>query len=86
VQNLPAAPQAANFATVSTAASCGACHDDVNFMSGLNHGGGAQANDTQCAVCHGPASTIGLHQAAKLTSTRKLNSMRHGSLWLLSRQ
>ena len=58
VQNLPAAPQAADFATVSTAASCGACHDDVNFMSGLNHGGGAQPNDRQCATCHGPASTI----------------------------
>jgi OmcA/MtrC family decaheme c-type cytochrome len=59
VQNLPAAPQAADFANVPTAASCGACHDNVNFVTGLNHAGGIQLNDTQCAVCHGPASTIG---------------------------
>jgi OmcA/MtrC family decaheme c-type cytochrome len=86
VQNLAAAPQAADYTRVSTAASCGACHDDVNFSSGLNHAGGVQANDTQCLGCHGPATTIEGHQAAKLTSTRKLNSMRQGSLWLLSRQ
>jgi OmcA/MtrC family decaheme c-type cytochrome len=58
VQNLPAAPQAADFANVPTAASCGACHDNVNFVTGLNHAGGIQLNDTQCAVCHGPASTL----------------------------
>jgi OmcA/MtrC family decaheme c-type cytochrome len=58
VQNLPVAPQAADFAGVPTAASCGSCHDTVNFKTGLNHPGGIQLNDTQCAVCHGPASTI----------------------------
>jgi len=57
-QNLPAAPQAADFASVPTASSCGACHDNVNFTTGLNHAGGVQLNDTQCAVCHGPASTL----------------------------
>jgi OmcA/MtrC family decaheme c-type cytochrome len=58
VQDLPAAPQAADFSNVPTAASCGACHDNVNFVTGLNHAGGIQLNDTQCAVCHGPASTL----------------------------
>ena len=58
VQNLPAAPQAADFSGVPTAAACGSCHDTINFATGLNHAGGPQLNDTQCAICHGPASTI----------------------------
>ena len=54
--------------TRPTAAACGACHDDVNFMTGQNHPGGPQPNDNQCAICHFPqgelpfdASILGAH-------------------------
>ena len=54
-QNLPAATQAANYMTVPTASACGACHDNVNFATGLNHAGGA-ATDAQCTTCHANSS------------------------------
>ncbi len=38
-------------------ASCGACHDNVNFATGANHPAGAYPDDTQCAVCHIPQGT-----------------------------
>jgi predicted CXXCH cytochrome family protein len=37
---------------------CGSCHDDVNFATGANHGGGAQLTDNNCAVCHPAAGAI----------------------------
>jgi OmcA/MtrC family decaheme c-type cytochrome len=50
------------------AAACGACHDNVNFVTGVNHAGGPQVDDTECANCHIPqgelpfdASIIGAH-------------------------
>ncbi len=59
VQTIPAATQAANYSTVPTAEACGACHDTVNFATGLNHSSAnIVANDTQCTTCHGPTSTI----------------------------
>ena len=33
-------------------ASCGACHDDVNFSTGANHKGIIQTDDSKCATCH----------------------------------
>lgn len=33
-------------------AVCGACHDDVNFDTGVGHPGGPQATDNNCNVCH----------------------------------
>jgi OmcA/MtrC family decaheme c-type cytochrome len=57
-QNVPAAPQAAEYITLPTSQSCGACHDNINFATGANHGPGIIANNTQCSTCHGPASTI----------------------------
>jgi OmcA/MtrC family decaheme c-type cytochrome len=33
-------------------ASCGACHDDVNFSTGVNHKGIIQKDDSNCATCH----------------------------------
>ncbi len=49
-------------------AACGACHDNVNFATGLNHPGGIQTNDALCADCHIPqgemdfdASILGAH-------------------------
>ena len=41
-----------------SSAVCGSCHDDVDFTSGANHGGGPQP-DSACALCH-PASGDGL--------------------------
>ena len=54
--------------TRPNAAACGACHDNVNFQTGLNHPGGPQPNDNQCPICHIPqgelpfdASVLGAH-------------------------
>jgi OmcA/MtrC family decaheme c-type cytochrome len=35
---------------------CGACHDNVNWVTGENHAGGPQADDGACASCHVPES------------------------------
>ncbi|HEY0788315.1 MAG TPA: OmcA/MtrC family decaheme c-type cytochrome, partial [Thermoanaerobaculia bacterium] len=59
--------QAQNFNTHPTRDACGACHDDVNWATGENHPGGAQANDAACTTCHQPdgpefgASVRGAH-------------------------
>jgi OmcA/MtrC family decaheme c-type cytochrome len=39
-----------------SAEACGSCHDDLNFVTGVNHPGGPQDN-SQCANCH--RSTLG---------------------------
>jgi OmcA/MtrC family decaheme c-type cytochrome len=66
-QNTGAA-QAKAYYSNPTATSCGSCHDDVNFASGVNHPGGPQPNDVQCSYCHIPqgelpfdASIMGAH-------------------------
>src|ERR1035437_9483967 len=64
------APQAGNYATVPTRAACGACHDNVNFATGLNHVNLPQVDDNQCTQCHKPsgaefdASINGAHTVA----------------------
>ena len=62
------ATQASNWFTYPNRAACQSCHDDVNFATGENHPGGAQADDSQCASCHRPqgdrdfdASVMGAH-------------------------
>ena len=62
------ATQATLYMTNPTRAACGSCHDNVNFATGVNHPGGFQADDTQCANCHIPqgetpfdASVVGAH-------------------------
>jgi len=42
------------FATNPSRQACGSCHDDVNFASGENHGGGPQPTDGSCSSCHLP--------------------------------
>ena len=37
---------------------CGSCHDDINWVTGANHPGGAQADDSACASCHVPESEV----------------------------
>jgi OmcA/MtrC family decaheme c-type cytochrome len=46
------AAQATAYLTNPNRAACGACHDNVNFATGLNHPGGIQNDDTECANCH----------------------------------
>ena len=60
--------QANYYATHPSSLACGSCHDNINFSTGLNHPGGPQPDDTQCANCHIPqgelpfdASIIGAH-------------------------
>jgi OmcA/MtrC family decaheme c-type cytochrome len=49
------ATQSNAYLTRPTRASCGACHDDVNFASGQGHANGIpQANDNACSQCHIP--------------------------------
>jgi OmcA/MtrC family decaheme c-type cytochrome len=64
------APQAANYFNPSRAA-CGACHDNVNFATGVNHVNLPQVSDNECANCHKPqgeteydASIKGAHMVA----------------------
>lgn len=45
-------PQGSNFKTQPSAEACGSCHDNVDFKTGANHGGGPQANNTACSTCH----------------------------------
>ena len=35
-------------------APCGACHDNIDWVTGANHPGGPQLNDLACATCHVP--------------------------------
>jgi OmcA/MtrC family decaheme c-type cytochrome len=64
------AAQKTAFMTNPTRAACGSCHDDVNFATGVNHPGGPQFDDNECATCHIPqgeidfdASILGAHVA-----------------------
>jgi len=41
-----------NWKNVASRDACGSCHDDVDFASGTNHGGGVAADDSGCNVCH----------------------------------
>ncbi len=47
-----------NWKTVPSRAACGSCHDDVDFATGTNHGGGTYPapgpinDDTFCVTCH----------------------------------
>lgn len=62
------AAQATAFETEPTRATCGSCHDDVNFATGANHPAGPEPDDSQCSTCHIPqgstdfdASILGAH-------------------------
>lgn len=46
-------PQGDNFKNSPRSAACGACHDDVNFVTGANHTAGPQ-RDSACKLCHQP--------------------------------
>ena len=38
--------------------ACGSCHDDINWVTGENHVGGKQLDDSACASCHQPESEL----------------------------
>jgi len=59
------AQQATAYLTQPTMASCGACHDDVNFATGANHKGIIQTNDLACASCHIPEGDLPLDASIK---------------------
>ena len=42
-----------NWKTVPSAAACGSCHDDIDFVAGINHE--VATNDNECADCHKPS-------------------------------
>ena len=51
-----------NWKTKPTMAICGSCHFAVDFATGASHTGGAQADNSACAVtCHTPAKIAGYH-------------------------
>jgi len=64
----PDAPQGSNWFTYPTRASCGSCHDAIDWETGENHAGGPATSDDFCANCHPPqgssefdTSVIGAH-------------------------
>ena len=59
------AAQATAYLTHPTRAACGSCHDDVNFATGVNHAGGPQIDDNQCANCHIPQGEIDFDASIK---------------------
>ncbi|MGB9455163.1 MAG: OmcA/MtrC family decaheme c-type cytochrome [Bryobacteraceae bacterium] len=46
------AAQTSAWLTTPGAAACGSCHDNANFATGVNHAGGPQPDDSECANCH----------------------------------
>ncbi|HVN82356.1 MAG TPA: OmcA/MtrC family decaheme c-type cytochrome, partial [Terriglobia bacterium] len=50
--------QSNNWYLNPTAATCGSCHDDVNFATGDKHPGGPQPTDKLCATCHIPEGDL----------------------------
>ncbi len=69
-ENEAAFPDAANWYKVPTAKACGACHDDVDFVSGVGHAGGPQADNSRCSACHAPnmTSSLGAYQKHRILS------------------
>jgi OmcA/MtrC family decaheme c-type cytochrome len=64
----PKTPQAARWYQVPSADACGSCHDDVNFVTGENHGengSAGPADNTGCITCHAakPDSPIEVRNA-----------------------
>jgi OmcA/MtrC family decaheme c-type cytochrome len=62
--------------TTPNRAACGACHSNINFMTGLNHVNLPQIDDNQCAECHIPqgelefdASIVGAHTIPTYSTT-----------------
>ena len=72
-QNLGAA-QADAYLKNPNRAACGACHDDVNFASGVNHPGGPQVDDNLCTTCHIPQGELEFDASIKGAHTIAVDS------------
>ena len=59
------ASQAMNWLTKPTRATCGSCHDDVNFATGQKHAAGPQPSDNLCANCHIPEGELEFDASVK---------------------
>jgi len=59
------AVQATAYLTNPTGAACGACHNDVNFATGVNHPGGPQLDDKLCSTCHIPQGELDFDASIK---------------------
>ena len=64
-QQTTKAAQASAYLTRPSIASCGSCHDDVNFATGENHVAGPQFSDNLCATCHIPQGEIDFDASIK---------------------
>jgi OmcA/MtrC family decaheme c-type cytochrome len=54
----PATPQGSNWQLQPSREACGACHDNVNFETGVGHAGGPKDNST-CLACHSTGGMVG---------------------------
>jgi OmcA/MtrC family decaheme c-type cytochrome len=67
------ASNASNWYLRPSIEACGSCHTDVNFATGVGHGpgniGGAQANNSLCALCHNEANSSIVAAHADNTAT-----------------
>ncbi|MFH1605665.1 MAG: cytochrome C, partial [Pseudomonadota bacterium] len=45
-----------NWKNVPSRASCGSCHDLINWTTGVGHAGGLATSDDNCTLCHKAAS------------------------------
>ncbi|MCX6593655.1 MAG: OmcA/MtrC family decaheme c-type cytochrome [Acidobacteria bacterium] len=63
-QDTPAT-QKATYLANPTRASCGSCHDDINFATGKGHVAGPQPTDNLCATCHIPQGEIDFDASIK---------------------
>jgi OmcA/MtrC family decaheme c-type cytochrome len=59
------AAQVNNWLLKPSRATCGSCHDDVNFATGDNHAGGSQVSDNLCANCHIPEGEVDFDASIK---------------------
>lgn len=77
--------QGDNWKSVPSRLACGSCHDGINFATGggttlnpnnpfssIGHVGGAQADDSKCAICHNAANIPLYH--IPVTPPNPLNS------------
>lgn len=56
-------PDGDNWKTRPSRNACGACHDNVNFVTGAGHSLSnlAQSNDNACVICHDAATVTAYH-------------------------
>jgi hypothetical protein len=41
-----------NWKEVMSRDTCGSCHDDINWVTGIGHDGGSMEDDNDCGLCH----------------------------------